>query len=346
MATDTEKKTHLLINDYRSIDNFRKAILDAQYRAIDQDTPACRFRGTLIDLRNGFDDIRITGWQRNISRLRKMDVSLPTIITMKLDNGIIKDIELDRSFMGSKGLVCSRKYLDMNIKSKIEGRGLDAGFIQDMKLEKTHCFHIFEVLSGIYTYFNILKENNFRESEPDKYAYEEEAIDSYNENGTLHSLGVQFLKGRAPLKYELILHDILNKIRFDKSGVLKTEQGVVADFSINGTFVLNGSICINNRIPEAMDLSKFLFKCIRNLKDVLYPETSIKIFNTNLYPQAYIGMLIQSLAIRSFNNNYNYIMHALTALQRAGGMPLCVGSLTDQSEADRCFPGYDFADLV
>jgi hypothetical protein len=95
-----------------------------------------------------------------------------------------------------------------------------------------------------------------------------------------------------------------------------------------------------------VDLSKFLFKCIQQLKQQLCPEQKIRIFNTNLYPQAYIGMLIQSIAIRLFNNNYNYIMHALTALQRSGNRPLCVGAITNQDEAKQYFPKYSFADLV
>ena len=37
---------------------------------------------------------------------------------------------------------------------------------------------------------------------------------------------------------------------------------------------------------------------------------------------------------------------AITALQRAGDRPLCVGALNNQEEADRWFPGFSFSELV
>ncbi len=347
MIEANKKTAQLLINNYEDIDHLKKKILDAPYQALDPDTPICRFRGSLADGREGFDKIRLIGWQRNIARLRKMDVSLPAIVTLTINgNRVIEDISLDPSFKGSKGLMCCWKYLNRNLKSVFQGQVFDNTFIQRAKLESTHCYHLFEVLSGIYSYYQILKANNFAEISPDQYAYEEEAIDSYVENGTVNSLGVQLLKGKAPIDFRLNLPYIINRVSFDKNGVLKTEQGIQAEFFLDEKPVLSEMVTINNQMAHAVDLSKFLFKCIQQLKQRLGSGGNIRIFNTNLYPQAYIGMLIQSIAIRLFNNNYNYIMHALTALQRSGEQPLCIGALVDQNEADRYFPGYNFADLI
>ncbi|HEX3043814.1 MAG TPA: hypothetical protein VHY08_03590 [Bacillota bacterium] len=347
-----KKAAQLLINNYEDIGRLNKMILEAPYQAQDLDTPVCRFRGSLVDSSGGSNRIKLVGWQRNIARMRKMDVSLPTIITLTVNDGVIEDINLDASFKGSKGLMCSWKYLNRNLKSLFEGQVFDPSFIQKAKLESTHCFHLFEVLGGLYSYYQILQADDFREIAPDhracmrEIAYEEEAIDSYVENGTIHSLGTQLLKGKAPLHFELILHQILHQVSYEKNGKVKTEQGIQADFLLNDLVVLTETITLNNPIPGSIDLSHFLFRCIRQLKQRLCPNQNGQIYNTNLYPQAYIGMLIQSLAIRLFNNNYNYIMHALTALQRSDTRPLCVGAIKDQNEANQYFPGYSFAELI
>lgn len=345
-ASDT-KAAQLLINNYEDIDQLPKRILDAPYQALDLDTPVCRFRGSVVDLHGECDRIKLVGWQRNIARLRKMDVSLPMIITLTLSGaGVIEDINLDSSFKGSKGLMCCWKYLNRNLKSIFEGQVFDRGFIAKAKLESTHCYHLFEVLSGLYSYYQILQASGSHQIGPAQTAYEEEAIDSYVENGTIHSLGTQVLKGNAPIHFELILHQILQRVSFDKNGKLKTEQGIQADFILDDELVLSEAIAINTLIPQALDLSHFLFKCIRQLKQRLCPNQNLQIYNTNLYPQAYHGMLIQSIAIRLFNSNYNYIMHALTALQRSDTQPLCIGAIKDQNEANQYFPGYSFAELI
>ena len=126
-----------------------------------------------------------------------------------------------------------------------------------------------------------------------------------------------------------------------------------ADFFLDQTHVAGEVVSINNHENGYMDLVKFLFICIKQLKQKrLFNKTTIglgqkiRIFNTNLYPLSYIGLLIQSVAIRLFNNNYNYIMHALTSLQRDENGPLCVGAVLNPEEADKHFPGFSFTELI
>jgi hypothetical protein len=347
VTTEDKKEAHLLFDSGERIDDIKRAILETQYRALDLDKPTLRFRGTLVDGRRGLDHIVITGWQRNVARLRKLDVSLPTIVTMTLGrDGIIEDIDLDRSFKGSKGLMCNHNYLSRNLKSQLQGHSIDESFIHRVKQEKLHCAHLFEVASGIHSYYNILKENNFTDMNPQLYAIEEEAIDSYVENGSLHSIGKHVLALRPPLDFGLTLHGIMDNVGFTKNGILVLKQAIEASFVINGRRVLNDVISINSRDTGCTDLSMFLLQCIGAVKKEVCPGMKVRMFNTNLYPRAYIGMLVQSIAIRLFNNNYNYIMHALTSLQRSAFAPLCVGALEDQDEADRCFPGFSFSELV
>jgi hypothetical protein len=341
------KQAHMLIDNHESIDDIKRLILDSPVMPMDSKAPACRFRGTVVDIGEGFDRIKITGWQRNVSRLCGMDISLPTIITLRLGpNEIIEDIELDSSFKGSKGLMCCRTYLNRNLKSLLQGQMLDSSFINKVKVRKTHCFHIFEVLSGIYSYYQILRLNNFNDVYPHDVACEEEAIDSYRENGTIYSAGVHLVTEKTPLHFHLTLHDILGSVGFDHNGFLKTDSGVCADFIIDEKHILSERISIHNPDTGCMDMTTYLFKCINVLKQWMCPGNNIRMFNTNLYPASYIGMLMQSVAIRLFNDNYHYIMHAITSLQRAGNVPLCVGAVMGREEAFTHFPGFDFSDLI
>jgi hypothetical protein len=135
-------------------------------------------------------------------------------------------------------------------------------------------------------------------------------------------------------------------VSFDGDGLLDMSGGVDASFDINGRHVLHDTVSFGSGGGAAADLAKFLFRCTAALAKEIRPERRPRLFNTNLSPRSYIGMLVQSLAIRLFNCNYTYIMHALTALQRHGGVPLCVGAVSDREEADRYFPGFGFAGLA
>ena len=61
--------------------------------------------------------------------------------------------------------------------------------------------------------------------------------------------------------------------------------------------------------------------------------------------KAFIGMFTQMLAVRHFGNNYHYVMHVLSGLQRSCGVPLCIGSAITMAEAKRWFPDFSKSDL-
>jgi hypothetical protein len=347
--TDTNKlrAASLLIGDYESIDDIGQKVLSSTFTAIDLDKPTLRFRGTVVDAREGSGNLVITGWQRNVARLRKLDVSLPTIIRMTLDaNRVIRKIELDGSFKGSKGLMCCFPYLDRNMKSLLSDTSFDTGFIRRVKQENTHCAHIFEVLSGMYTYYKILETDGFADLAGRGYAYEEEVIDSFIDDGTLHSVGRHSMTEKPTIDYALDLEQIIQAVRFTKQGMLESAKGINATFAIDRKQVIADTVSVNNVSAKERDLAVFLLKCVGAMKSVICPALGTKMLNTNLHPRAYLGMLVQSISIRLFNNNFNYIMHALTSLQRSVEAPLCVGAIENQEEADKCFPGYSFSELV
>jgi hypothetical protein len=344
--TDELKSASLLVGGDCIPEDIVRAVLDKAYSPLDPDRPTLRFRGTMIDARRASDCTSVIGWQRNVARLRKMDVSLPTIVTMRLDrNGTIADIALDRSFKGSKGLMCCRAYLDRNMRTELVGRPFDGSFLHRIKQERMHCAHLFEVLGGMYSFWCAARDENGSFGKGG-IASEEEAIDSYSEGGMFHSIGVHRLTGGTTVEYGLSLHDVMKNAVFAKDGTLDFTSDIRATFALAGMTLADEFVSFGGRVNGRKDLSIFLLECIRSMKHALFPVWQGRMLNTNLYPRAFIGMLVQSVAIRLFNDNYNYIMHALTALQSTGGVPLCVGAVADQDEADRFFPGFDFSELI
>ena len=91
----------LLIGNYENFNNineFIDKIVFSDYSCINDDIPICRYRGTFIEpIKN--NKFNIVAWQRNIARIKRMDVSLPTIINITLsDTGTIEYINLEPSF--------------------------------------------------------------------------------------------------------------------------------------------------------------------------------------------------------------------------------------------------------
>lgn len=342
-----KKNAGLLIGEYDAVDDLRKKVLDSPAVTMDRTSPTCRYRGTVVDLREGEARPRITGWQRNVGRIGGMDVSLPAVITVALnEKHRIESVELDDSFRGSKGLMCSRNHLNRRLQRELTGHVFDGTIINKAKVRNTHCFHVFEVLSGMYSCDTLMKKNGYEVCRPESFAFEEEVIDSVIDGDTLCSEGVYLLKNKPPVRYRLVLHDIMKNVGFSAGGILKTSGGIGADFSLNGTLIESGTVSVNNQETGHVDIGRFLFMCISHMKRFFCIGPRHRLFNTNLYPGAYIGMLVQSIAIRLFNDNYRYIMHVLTALQRNDEVPLCIGSVLDQKEASVYFPGFDTGDLI
>jgi hypothetical protein len=90
---------------------------------------------------------------------------------------------------------------------------------------------------------------------------------------------------------------------------------------------------------------KMLLRCGANVHAALGFDLRETAYFTNLNPQAFIGLLTQMLAVRYFGNNYHYIMHVLSGLQRHGNIPLCIGSSLSPAEAKRYFPEFSPGDL-
>ena len=330
----------LLLNKYdESWDQLINSILTNSYTSLDPTAPTCRYRGTII--RNEGNHYRIIAWQRNVARIRKMDVSLPAVLLLTLNNDLsIDNISLHPSFKGSKGLMCSVRYLQNNLQNRLTGAFLGKDFINKIKIDQMHCFHLFEILSGLNSFFHIQRHN----IETNTLTFEEEASDKILENDTLSIVGNYKNSDNFQIHYRLRFINLFKNIGFKKDGVIQFQKPVRVQFFINNKIKLDKKTYLHKKLEDCLDMQRYLFLCIFNLKKEFQAE--FPVYNTNLYPLALIGLLTQAAAIKVFQNNYNYVMHALTALQRHNNIPRCIGAIKDQHEVNTYFPEFDFSKLV
>jgi hypothetical protein len=333
--TDLARDPHLLIKTHKDPEDLKKRIVSNRVRPLASTLPICRFRGTAV-----YPNGTIVGWQRNISRLRKMDVSFPTIITLTLGpDHTIADIDLDPGFKGSKGLMCSHPYLNRNMKRHLVGARLDATLFCKLKQRRLHCFHLVEVLLGVATFYQIYLNRN----QPDKLYYEQEVSDSYSSGNDLVAQGKQDLNGETTVRYTIHYVDLLKRIAFDESGALSKLEDLEMTFFLNGASVMTQVVNLNDRFKKMLE---FMLACIDQVKGEICPDLEIPFKNTNLLPSAILSMLTQASAMHLFNNNYAYVMHVLSALQRRNNVPACVGAIKDEAEAQQYFPDYRFGEII
>jgi hypothetical protein len=340
----------LLINDYGSVDNLVERICNNRVCPLDTEMPTCRFRGTVVK-KNDAGSVAVTGWQRNYARLRKMDVSLPTIISVDLkydpfgNNYVISNATLDRGFKGSKGILCSASYLDRNVRKVLVGKTFDRNLQKSMKLESLHCFHLVEVITGMVSYFSAIDEEVIA-ADAGALLYEEEAGDYWSEDGsTAYGSGVHRMKGKEPVHFQLTFPELFSRIRFGKNGDINCSSTLDSQFSVNRKFVREDQITLGSDGINNVKLARMLLGCVRSVQKALDINLKEPMRCCNLYPSAFLGVFTQALAIRHFSQNYQYIMHALTALQRRNGIPLCIGASSDSREMKQYFPDFSPADL-
>lgn len=347
----SQTKPTLLIEEYSTLDDFekiKKKIITNNYSSMSQNVPMCRFRGTVIDSPQKDGNVeKIMGWQRSVSRIRKMDVSLQTLISLTVnETEEIVDIELDDSFRGSKGLLCSQTYLDKALKRNIIGLKLNTNFLKSVTMADLHCFHLVEILSAIYSYYRIVKHQKTTTGNQEKYHFEEEVMDCFLKDDDGYAFSKYVFKDREPIWHTLKFNDLFRTVGFDKAGNLKGLEKVKIDFFINDTFICNNTELLGRSKNIYRDFLAFILKCINEIKIRICDDLNVRFLNTNLFPGALIGSIVQAVAMQTFKNNYNYVMHVLTALQRPDNTPLCLGAIKNKAEAETYFEGYDFEDLL
>ncbi len=317
-----------------------KEVLNRPFASLDTDIPVARFRGTMI--KKTGNGVKITGWQRNVSRLQKMDVSLPTIISVDLDeNYTVRNINLHESFQGSKGLLCNQAYLNKNLVHKLINKDISQeSFFVNVQVSHLHCFHITEVLGGIITGIEIMKEKSL------DFLFEEEITDSWVESADFHAIGAQkFNFNPDTCYYQLVFKEAQNKFKFNRNG------GVFSNDPVDYLFYLNNELKFKDSMAGSTDkrmclaIKVLCIKAVNEIKKVSVPFFSGNYLSSNLYFQAFIGLLFQAISMKIYYNNLNYVLHTLNSIQRYDNIPQCVGAVDNQEEASKHFPGFDLSKI-
>ena len=334
-------KAKLLLNSSCDSDSYLDTIINGYYSMCSDALPMGRFRGTIFNLRHSDqDEVKIVGWQKNVSRLNQTDISLPTIISLSIDReNTIREIDLHPSFKGSKGFLCSRDYLNETIKKKLLNVKIDGVFRRRITVDELHCFHLVEVILGIYSYYNIYKRDINRLLALDtEIFHEEEVTDCLRKERDIYAICRYSAMERGVIDFALRFHDVLDNISFDQDGNIRGLENTKASFYIDNTLIFSSDDRSGEKVNKKRELASFFLRSREEIKRRIYNDSEVTFFNTNLYPPAIMGLVIQSIGIQIFSNNYNYNIHVLTALQRSKNVPKCIGAIKSKEEAERYFP--------
>ncbi|MEK3904695.1 hypothetical protein [Paenibacillus sp. FSL R7-0179] len=334
----------LIVREPLDLEIIRKRVAYGNYSCTDKLVPMIRARGTNLQ-RQEDGNLRIIGWQRDITRMRKQDVSLSFMIHLTVSpEGLILEAAVDELFNGGKGVLCSREYLERKLKEELEGERFDRKLAARLRFDRFKCFHIYEIMSGIYSSYFMYRQQ-VEEGGTGALFYEEDIVDIYAADGNLYLTGLQAFSGKEELSYTVVLYDVFNHITFDQEGYMKLKSPVLAEFYLNGELVHTDEIYQKENDYIFIRMQKFLFVCVEKLKAELFPDYADKMMNTNLAPGAFIGIIMQAIGIRSFSNNFNYIQYIMTAMQRPRKRPGCIGAILNEEEAAQHFEGFDLSYL-
>lgn len=332
----TEPK--FIVKEYTSNEKMKDKILHGSYLSTDKVVPMLRDRGTKIE-RAEDGTIHIMGWQKDITRMRKQDVELSFIVYVDISKeGKVLSADIDKSFNGGKGLLCSREFLQDNLNKLLVGEEFVPKIATKFRLSKFKCFHIHEIMNSIYTTYFLFIENHVGDG---KSFYEEDINDWYACDGNLYLTAAQCYKGRETLHYAMSFMELFDHVTFDSAGYMWIKDEIEVNFYMNNKLILKEQVNQYEDDYMFMKLQKFLFECLIQMQEELAPNYKKKIMNTNLYASAIIGSLMQAVGIRILANNFNYIQYIMTAMQRPLKKPGCLGAILNKEEADQYFEGFN-----
>lgn len=344
-------RPRLLLGECVSAAEVADRVMGSPVYPLDEVMPTARYRGTVIEFEDDGTTATVVGWQRNTARLQKLDVSLPTVITVRLTREgqdtpfRVASAALDNRFKGSKGILCSASFLERTLVELLEGEPFDPSLYQKIRIGSTHCFHLVEVLGGMVAYFLIANDRRTAGDLRSTY-FEEEALDSLPGSGSdFEAAGCQRMTGHDDVTYGMTFTSLLDLMRFASDGAFSCSGNLNFQFGIDGGAAFNCDIPLAGNGFLHIGFQRALLTGIRMMRSTFGVAEHVKFYCTNLQPAALIGLLTQALAIRRFSNNYTYIMHALTAIQRLDNVPLCIGSVKSPVEMKKFFPGFTPDDL-
>jgi hypothetical protein len=228
------------------------------------------------------------------------------------------------------------------LKKRLEGRPFTLEQVDMMSIKHLHCLHLQEVLQAALAFLE-------QHDTADCFEVDEvETGEALDEGRDIRFVDAHEYSHGMSLCWELSFFDYKQKLRFGKNGELKTVDHLDIAFSASSSEGQEAQFqrTIHGDTPQAIiaSLLRFTLLCWRRLSHEVYGGRKT-FYNTNAFPVSLIGLIVQSLGIVIFSNNYNYIQHILAALQREQGVPLCVGIAEHIEEARTYFPEFSPEDV-
>lgn len=309
------------------------------YATLDPDSPTARYRGTFL-APTADGGTELAGWQRNIIRVQRMDSSLPTPLRIRLDrDGRVVEVALEKTFAGSRGVLCYQPYLTRRLEELLLGRRFAEVSTGEITSSNFGCFHVAEVLA------DMMSAQAVAEAKGISTFFEQECLDSVRSGDSMTMFGTQEIRGLGTVSYRVHLDGVFSAVHFDEHGGIYSRTPVMLR-----TYLADE--CLTEREVAGATPPVFLLSLQRATRGLLLGVgaalgvTSPPLMCTNLSPQAFVGALVLAIGAKQYSNNYVYILHCLSGLQRRGGVPRCLGGVETQAEADATFPGFNVRDAV
>jgi hypothetical protein len=284
-------------------------------------------------------------WQCNLASMQNIDVKLPTIMHIVVDNAnIIQSISLNEQFKGSQGITCSWKYLNRHMQNTL----LASGFSPRNPLISNPltlcCRHIYELTLGACT-FSAYCENRGVDN-----AYLSASTMAYENRNTdmIESVDRICVNGKDIIS-KVCVSNYLNSITYDNAGVVCACD----DLRISGyNYHNNKYTCICPEITINADNSNdFRMKVMKALSSGWLDcgkRLGIRkdFYFSHIWPPTAYGLLVQLLSLSMHRDNDSHFRQCVSEIQRVEGKPLCIGVINSIEEGERVFNGFLEGDLT
>lgn len=290
-----------------------------------------RLRGTQISMAD--NGTIIYGWMVNIVSAGNTVIRLPLLLKVVLDlERKIRQVKILNEFKGSQGILCSKKFLQNRLESKLIGTDFTYANHYIESETELACIHLHEVLIGAISFYEYCLQKEC------KQAYESENNYCCYEENDVIVLGRKKSNLFEDVCTKIHLPNALNHMNFTnafKLYLVEDQKMVYSQVLQSGeaTQVVERTLLKDSPLHIAMLRNLMLFYGFIGKRI----QCKSRFLFTCFYPGTFIGLLTQAVGLRLFSNNYVYFQQCLMNLQRKENQPKCIGAIKDYQEGVECF---------
>lgn len=285
--------------------------------------------------------VQFIAWQCNLAKMKTFDIKLPTAICIRLNSNYeVEYVKLYDNFQGSQGISCSYKYLERKLSSELMG----ASFTEAKNIFKDplkfNCRHVYELVSACIMFLKHCNQKSIEQGEV--YNVTKAKATNY---GIVISDYINCLDKKIDSDIRIIFDN--TNLKMNKNGQVIKIKNMIIKYIIDKENNCEESVI---ELPYSegvnkvsMDLMKIIAKIWKKLEQCFKVKRGF--YYSNLLPSTFYGILIQSLSMILFENNFNYFQHSINGLQRKEEIPLCIGIVKNIDEGKRYFSDFREEDL-